>query len=675
MDWYICLSRLLNSRDTSSSSDGEESLRQRIVELYTAILSFGVNASLLSLRYSQATTCEAILTRLEAAEDDLSLFSGMSIKQQLDDIIFTRKKKPREISAVGNYSTKLSERITEQLKSLGYVDPRMGLLGSEIRKVHSVQEFLPWIYSTDEYKNVIDWDHGTGRALLITGAAGIGKTALMDAIVRHLLDDALSKVESNGVDSDHGQETSKTDNRSSNPTSIDGEGSSNTDPDDSDSSDSSSGDAASTSSDKEIRVNSKEIPWALSYYFCGRTGLGLDNSTKVLRSLIYSLLEQQPRLIAHLDASKRSTGRDRFDNPNDFTALSGIFFRMLKDEHFIHSYLVVDGIELSSPDEKYEYNDLLQLIQNTANLQSKVRWLVSANTDLRIEWELRKLDGLKHLIIREGSLGVPAGAFDRVIENTISKLFTQKRYEENSKSEIERLISEKSKRNVTWVATACAILQKEDSWYAIDVLREMPQNLEELYGYARESIARLPRQDSTYCEDVLSIMAIAFRPLSVQELTTLVGLPPLVDIQTIIGKCRPFLETQGLIVQFIDPSARHYAQKHFSQSSKPASRQPHSLLTTNALGLLSAHFEYGQDGQRTLTDRYETVHWLRHLLKIDDITNDSDITGSVNFFIENYLLLWLEVIIQDNLQMDVRTLILDFENFLLVSGLRHLIHQ
>ncbi|KAI5920087.1 hypothetical protein F4810DRAFT_684056 [Camillea tinctor] len=71
-----------------------------------------------------------------------------------------------------------------------------------------------------------------------------------------------------------------------------------------------------------------------------------------------------------------------------------------------------------------------------------------------------------------------------------------------------------------------------------------------LYEYMKHVIDSLPRQDHKFCTEVLSVMAIVYDVLHVDELRTLVNMEPRVDLTVILGKCSSFLEVRDSKVSF-----------------------------------------------------------------------------------------------------------------------------
>jgi hypothetical protein len=72
----------------------------------------------------------------------------------------------------------------------------------------------------------------------------------------------------------------------------------------------------------------------LSYFFCqgqGKTDPPLNNATATLRSLIWMLLIQQPRLISHLQTDYASSRGAVFTDTNALVAMTRVFKDMVKD--------------------------------------------------------------------------------------------------------------------------------------------------------------------------------------------------------------------------------------------------------------------------------------------------------------------------------------------------------
>ncbi|KAL6795511.1 hypothetical protein J3E68DRAFT_404487 [Trichoderma sp. SZMC 28012] len=707
MDWYTCLPRLIIRSSSNEPQEWEQTLRKRVVDLFREILSYLMNAVIMA--DSQFAPWDIHLGKLKAAEENISTFKGSLMAEQLKELlVLTREKEVQKNLPKKKKPTKFSTKIDKKLLGLGEVDNMV----SRLTRMENENEFLAselcqWICSTEQYKSVIVWEANEGmteepnkdakeiesskdgdninynkenkenrasQVLLIGGGPGINKTVLMESIVRHI------SGEENSTETDTNNDDDATDSGL-----IDAQymGSNKSDSEDSDSnnSDSDNSDSDDSISSEIARIESKTIPWTLSYYSCGRTSHGIDNSARVLRSLIHSLLQQQPNLISHLDEALSSTERERFDSPKDFTALSGVFFRLLKDQDFIRSYLVVDGIDECSSGDGGEggddLSDLLQLIKATGDVPDKVRWLVSANVNPRIEFELAKKGNLEYIILDEAYKARKLSeTFRQNIHSMVDELATERKYGEETKREVSRLITERSQGNILWAAIACATIRKEDNWYAIEVLEELPEKLDELYERSRVHLKELPRQDPIFCKSVLSTMAIAHRPLRISELKILAELPSMVDPMAIIEKCHSFVEVQADIVKFVDASARQNVWQHLHDDWNEFSKAQ-SIITRKALEFLSAYFKsptssipnrssgQNRSWEKSLTNNYGTIHWLMHLLNVNHIAEDATTTNSVVSFMHNHFLHWLDPMISDGLHIDAAILMKKLESVLI----------
>lgn len=646
MSCYTGLSKLVTRNDGKELSDEEKALRKRIVNLYSAVLLYGMcNFMLLGRQFD---AWPAVLARLVGAETHVSVLSRRLAIQQLDDNLMLDGEY-RQCLPTKRHSTRVSKKIREQLEAcLGEVDPVSGLEQVKSEGGPSSLDLCRWIRSREEYKSVVDWDAETNKhnrasqVLLIGGASGINTTALIDAITRYLLDEANpNEADLNGKypsqargDSNHGQRGSD-----------------------------------QTSSSEQATISSKKMPWAVSFYLCGRTGHGVENFARVLRGLIYSLIEQQPILITHLMEAQSSAGGHRFDSRNDFTGLTGIFFGLLYDKEFVPSYLVVDGIDECTFDE--DRDNLLRFIQATGNLRGKVRWIVSAKVTDYIRGELGKGRNLEYLNLEEASrASMLSATFRRSVDDKVSDLAALMGYQDDTKAEVASIMHEKSQGNTLWAVAACKVLQRVRNQNAAEVVRNMPGQLEELYRYAEAHIATVSGPRDNMSRIFLSAMALVYRPLRVPELSRIVGVPLFVDPVNSIEKCRPLLEVQAGVVSFVDPSARRI----FAPTGR------HAFLVTRLLEWLSAYFktvastarELSSDkdqeqNRKIIINSYGTIHWLGHLVLVRGIASDVKMIHSVATFMRKYFLSWLDVVASSGLHIDAGILMKRVERFLAVS--------
>jgi hypothetical protein len=67
----------------------------------------------------------------------------------------------------------------------------------------------------------------------------------------------------------------------------------------------------------------------LSYFFCQVIDSRIDNTTAVLRGLIYLLIDQQPSLVSHIRKKYNHVNKTLFEDTNTWVTLFEIFINIL----------------------------------------------------------------------------------------------------------------------------------------------------------------------------------------------------------------------------------------------------------------------------------------------------------------------------------------------------------
>ncbi|KAH7012686.1 NACHT domain-containing protein [Microdochium trichocladiopsis] len=130
------------------------------------------------------------------------------------------------------------------------------------------------------------------------------------------------------------------------------------------------------------KLNDKDTPALLSYFFCQATDALINNATSVLCGLIFLMVKQQPALISHIREKYDEAGGKLFEGPNAWWTPAEIFENILQDPHLSPSYLIVDAL-----DECIDYLQLVKLIIKRSSI-SRVKWIVSSRNWPDIEESL-----------------------------------------------------------------------------------------------------------------------------------------------------------------------------------------------------------------------------------------------------------------------------------------------
>jgi hypothetical protein len=110
-----------------------------------------------------------------------------------------------------------------------------------------------------------------------------------------------------------------------------------------------------------------------------------------------------------------------------------------------------------------------------------------------------------------------------------------------------------------WVALVCQNLEKIPQWNTLAKLNTFPPGLDSLYERMMEQICNSDNAD--LCKRVLASIAIIYRPITLKELTSLVEMPELDDLESlreIIGLCGSFLAIREDMIYFVHQSVKDY---------------------------------------------------------------------------------------------------------------------
>ena len=404
----------------------------------------------------------------------------------------------------------------------------------------------------------------------------------------------------------------------------------------------------------------------LSYFFCQATDSRINNATAVLRGLVYLLVNQQPSLISHIRKKHDHAGKTLFEDTNAWVALSEIFTSILQDLSLNSTYLIIDALDECVAD----LPRLLKLIAQQSSA-SHAKWIVSSRYNPDIERTLR-LDGSRaslSLELKENAKKV-SDAVDAFIDHCVSDLALINQYDQYDKNLQEKVRNKlRGKANGTflWVSLVTKELQNVMSCDVLQVIDEVPSELTGVYQRMVQQIQGLPRRDQERCRLVLSTATAAYRPLRLEELGILSGLPREVAtkkeiVEQLVNMCGSFLtiidENVYIIHQsandflvtdaFIFPSGRrdvHHTM--FSASIQILSK----TLRRDIYGLGTPGFPIDRIEQPEpdplAAARYACVYWVDHLrdssgnARQDDDLRDG---GAVDNFVRKKYLYWLEAL-------------------------------
>ncbi|KAK4232822.1 NACHT domain-containing protein, partial [Achaetomium macrosporum] len=253
----------------------------------------------------------------------------------------------------------------------------------------------------------------------------------------------------------------------------------------------------------------------LSFFFCQAIDAKINNATAVLRGLIYLLVDQQPSLISHVQKKYDPAGTPLFRDVNAWVGLLEIFTGILEDPSLPRTYLIIDALDECTQDRDL----LLDLAVQKSSAYSSVKWIVSSRNWPSIENDLDTATRKVRLSLELNEESVSA-AVATYVRFKVEGLAKRNKYKTDTRDAVERYLSTNAHGTFLWVALVCQDLATTPGWKVQKKLTAFPPGLDALYRRMMDDICK--SEDAGLCKDILAIVAVVYRPLTLDELSVLV---------------------------------------------------------------------------------------------------------------------------------------------------------
>jgi hypothetical protein len=403
----------------------------------------------------------------------------------------------------------------------------------------------------------------------------------------------------------------------------------------------------------------------LSYFFCQASDSRINSATAVLRGLIYLLLEQQPSLTSHFQAEYDRSGKVLFEDANAWVALSKMFVSLLRNLEVGTTYLIIDALDECLVD----LDNLLSFIARTSSISTPVKWIVSSRNWPSIEERLEKIADKLALSLELNAQSV-SEAVSTFVEHKVCQLAELKKYNEKVRAGVSDYLLRNADSTFLWVALVCQDLENTPRWDTVAKLVRFPPGLNSLYMRMLEQVCI--SDHANLCKRILAIIATVYRPITLEELTTLVEevqdlSDDLTSMREIIGLCGSFLTVRENTVYFVHHSVKDFLLAAGSDTIFPSGKEEiHYNIFSRSLQILSRTLkrdiyslrapdypidDVEQPDPDPLTAvRYSCLYWIYHLSAWNLVpfgdSNNGVLNGAV--MIDNFLrtkyLYWLEAL-------------------------------
>jgi archaellum biogenesis ATPase FlaH len=417
----------------------------------------------------------------------------------------------------------------------------------------------------------------------------------------------------------------------------------------------------------ELKTSIAKTDKLLSCFFCQATDSRINNATAVLRGLLYLLVDQQPSLISHIRKKYDRAGKALFEDANAWVALSEIFTNILQDPNLNQTYLVIDALdECISAD----LPKLLDFIVQKSSISHRTKWIVSSRNWPDIEERLERAGHKVRLCLELNTKSISA-AVSEFIKHKVLQLADTKKYDRNTQNAVLDYLSSNANNTFLWVALVCQNLEKIPRCDILANLKAFPPGLNPLYERMMEKIRTLACANR--CKRILATIAIVYRPITLEELTSLVDLLDIDNnlelLQEIIGLCGSFLAIRDGTIYFVHQSAKDFLFAEAFNEIFPSRKEgAHHIIFSRSLQIMTGTLRRDMYDLRALgypieqvkrpeqpdldplaASRYSCIYWVDHLCDWSinasvDYSVDLQDGGIVHNFIRKKYLYWLEAL-------------------------------
>lgn len=399
----------------------------------------------------------------------------------------------------------------------------------------------------------------------------------------------------------------------------------------------------------------------VTFFFCQATDERINNATAVLRGLIYSLVLKQPSLLSHVQSHYDKAGKALFEDINAWNALSRIFTDIVRDPILQSTYLIIDALDECTTG----LPSLLELITQAPSAYPQLKWLVSSRNwpDIEERFDTTQTSPIS-LELNEAAV---SEAVSKFIQHKVHNLAKVKKYNDDIRHTICHYLSSNSQGTFLWVALVCQALDRTSRRHALKKLVAFPPGLNALYG--RMMVQVRNSEDAKLCTRILAVMSTVYRPITFDELASLVELPDNLSddfgaLSDVIAICGSFLTVREDTIIFVHQSAKDFLLKEarnwcFSDGMEAEhhrifSRSLQAMFKILGRDIFQLKFP-GFSIEKAMPPspnplaaaEYACLYWVHHLQNgCRDNENDTCLEegGCVDTFLQQKYFHWLEAL-------------------------------
>lgn len=326
--------------------------------------------------------------------------------------------------------------------------------------------------------------------------------------------------------------------------------------------------------EEKIELEGPTSKSVLGYFLCDSKDDRRNTPVSILRGLIHQLLCHHREHCGPLKTEYERQKDQLFNSANAMSSLWRVFCGILEYPNFHSAYLVVDALDECAPDDVEAFLAMVALQDEVSSKLSKQRSKSFSGRTCKVKWLLtsRNEEHIKNALLDRADISLeqnlPHVLSDvrRFNDHKIERLARIKRYPDDLKAAVYRVLLDRSEGTFLWVALVCRELARPrvSRLNTEEVLGKMPTGLAALYDRMFE---QLKDEATGLLEDatirMMQAMVVAFRPLTLPELGIAANLSSAhrgddTLLAEYVSTCGSFIEMRRNAVHFTHLSARDY---------------------------------------------------------------------------------------------------------------------
>ena len=294
----------------------------------------------------------------------------------------------------------------------------------------------------------------------------------------------------------------------------------------------------------------------LVYYFCS-VEEGRNSAASILRGLLWQITDKRPELTKYL-LPPFDTPEKAVKSAANPEVLWTLFVKLMQASSKGTTFIVLDGLDecdkesqrwlaakvityasMRTPDPNQNGLKLVVVSREISTLKQ-----ISAQVNLDPDND--------HQVISDIHL---------LVSTRVQELSRLVGFNQEFRQSVEKELLERAEGTFLWIGLVMLELLEKDTCIEIEeTLRSLPRGLPAVYSRILGQIEDKRKEE---CSQILSWVALAVRPMSLEEIAAAVGTQPLgrLTLENVIEEqiqklCRGFLKVQDGKVNLIHQSAR-----------------------------------------------------------------------------------------------------------------------